>query len=103
MRASMDRVGDVASSLGMNFLCGLPSAHVRPLTFPHRLILIKFTARRALRFCSGVSRSGLILPSTSRSSNCLYSLNMAATALAPCSLIPLPADIWVKHMPTVSL
>ena len=93
MSASKDRVGDDASSRGTYFLCELPSAHVRPFIVPQRLSLIRFTALSALCFCSGWSDSGFSLPSTFKSSSCLYSLNIAATALAPYSLIPLLAVI----------
>ena len=92
--ASKDRVGDDASSRGTYFLCELPSAaHVRPFILPQRVSLMRFTALSALCFWSCWSDYGFSLPSTFKSSSCLYSLNIAATALAPYSLIPLLAVI----------
>jgi hypothetical protein len=88
MSASKDRVGGDASSHGTK-----KNAHVRPFILPQRLSLMSFTALSALRFWSCWSNSGFSLPSTFKSSSCLYSLNIAATALAPYSLIPLLAVI----------
>ena len=91
--ASVDTVGEVASSLVVHALCLLPSAQPRPLTFPHRFRFRNMRYPSASRRCFQVKSLLCFDFITFLSCSCCSS---SATALTPCSpniLIPRFMDI----------
>ena len=96
-RASTDMVGEDASYLVMYNIWGRPYANVLPFSFTIRFYFIRFNDGSDHLFCDIVRLQESSDPITFMSSNCVYSLYMAATALSPRFLIP-SLDVICGHV-----
>ena len=87
-------VGGDASSLGMQYICVLPSTHALPFNFPC-FTFIEFIAR-SIPFLWFLRLSGISAPITLIFSRCMYYFYIDSIARSPCIFIPLLGFIYVS-------